>query len=126
MVEVARDHGTAAHLVPDEQHLEAAWLKDVSSVGISAGASAPEILVDGLVARLAELGFDQVELQRGEHTDHRQTARPGREPLAGDSGDGMQRTGDRFTAETAGFGNDLSTLPNFPAEIRAPTGTLPR
>lgn len=65
MVEVARDHGAAAHLVPDEQHLEAAWLKDVSSVGISAGASAPEILVDGLVARLAELGFDQVELQRG-------------------------------------------------------------
>ena len=65
MVEVARDHGAAAHLVPDEQHLEAAWLKDVSSVGISAGASAPEILVDGLVARLAELGFDQVEFQRG-------------------------------------------------------------
>jgi 2-oxoglutarate ferredoxin oxidoreductase subunit alpha len=46
--------------------------------------------------------------------------------FAGDSGDGMQRTGDRFTAETAGFGNDLSTLSNFPAEIRAPTGTLPR
>ena len=65
MVEVARDHGATAHLVPDEQHLEAAWLKDVSSIGISAGASAPETLVDGLVARLAELGFDQVELQRG-------------------------------------------------------------
>jgi 2-oxoglutarate ferredoxin oxidoreductase subunit alpha len=45
--------------------------------------------------------------------------------LAGDSGDGMQLTGGRFTAETATFGNDLSTLPNFPAEIRAPTGTLP-
>jgi len=45
--------------------------------------------------------------------------------LAGDSGDGMQLTGDRFTAETAGLGNDLSTLPDFPAEIRAPTGTLP-
>jgi 2-oxoglutarate ferredoxin oxidoreductase subunit alpha len=45
--------------------------------------------------------------------------------FAGDSGDGMQLTGDRFTAETASFGNDLSTLPNFPAEIRAPTGTLP-
>ncbi len=44
--------------------------------------------------------------------------------FAGDSGDGMQLTGDRFTAETAGFGNDLSTLPNFPAEIRAPAGTL--
>ncbi|WP_063787501.1 2-oxoacid:acceptor oxidoreductase subunit alpha, partial [Streptomyces pactum] len=38
---------------------------------------------------------------------------------------GMQLTGDRFTSETASFGNDLSTLPNFPAEIRAPAGTLP-
>ncbi|MYT71597.1 MULTISPECIES: 2-oxoacid:acceptor oxidoreductase subunit alpha [unclassified Streptomyces] len=45
--------------------------------------------------------------------------------FAGDSGDGMQLAGDRFTAETASFGNDLSTLPDFPAEIRAPAGTLP-
>jgi 2-oxoglutarate ferredoxin oxidoreductase subunit alpha len=45
--------------------------------------------------------------------------------FAGDSGDGMQLAGDRFTQETATFGNDLSTLPNFPAEIRAPAGTLP-
>ncbi|MEJ7627991.1 MAG: 2-oxoacid:acceptor oxidoreductase subunit alpha [Nocardioidaceae bacterium] len=45
--------------------------------------------------------------------------------FAGDSGDGMQLTGDRFTQESAVFGNDLSTLPNFPAEIRAPAGTLP-
>ncbi|GAC1380908.1 MAG: 2-oxoacid:acceptor oxidoreductase subunit alpha [Marmoricola sp.] len=45
--------------------------------------------------------------------------------FAGDSGDGMQLTGDRFTAESAAFGNDLSTFPNFPAEIRAPQGTLP-
>jgi len=44
--------------------------------------------------------------------------------FAGDSGDGMQLTGERFTAETAGLGNDLSTLPDFPAEIRAPAGTL--
>ena len=44
--------------------------------------------------------------------------------FAGDSGDGMQLTGDRFTSETAAFGNDLSTLPNFPAEIRAPAGTV--
>src|ERR1043166_8121899 len=43
----------------------------------------------------------------------------------GDSGDGMQLTGDRFTQETAVFGNDLSTLPKFPAEIRAPAGTIP-
>ena len=44
--------------------------------------------------------------------------------IAGDSGDGMQLTGDRFTQETAIFGNDLATFPNFPAEIRAPAGTL--
>jgi 2-oxoglutarate ferredoxin oxidoreductase subunit alpha len=45
--------------------------------------------------------------------------------FAGDSGDGMQLTGDRFTSETAAFGNDLSTLPDFPAEIRAPAGSIP-
>jgi 2-oxoglutarate ferredoxin oxidoreductase subunit alpha len=45
--------------------------------------------------------------------------------FAGDSGDGMQLTGDRFTSETAVFGNDLVTLPDFPAEIRAPAGSLP-
>ena len=44
--------------------------------------------------------------------------------FAGDSGDGMQLTGDRFTSASALFGNDLSTLPEFPAEIRAPAGTL--
>src|ERR1700678_3722108 len=44
--------------------------------------------------------------------------------FAGDSGDGMQLTGERFTNSTALFGNDLSTLPDFPAEIRAPAGTL--
>ncbi len=44
--------------------------------------------------------------------------------FAGDSGDGMQLTGDRFTAEQAVAGNDLSTFPDFPAEIRAPAGTL--
>src|SRR6478736_3767923 len=44
--------------------------------------------------------------------------------FAGDSGDGMQLTGDRFTSDTAQLGNDFSTLPNFPAEIRAPAGTV--
>ena len=44
--------------------------------------------------------------------------------FAGDSGDGMQLTGDRFTSATAVLGNDLATLPDFPAEIRAPRGTL--
>lgn len=45
--------------------------------------------------------------------------------FAGDSGDGMQLAGDRFTAVTAQVGNDLATLPDFPAEIRAPAGSLP-
>ncbi len=44
--------------------------------------------------------------------------------FAGDSGDGMQLTGDRFTSVSAWMGNDLATLPEFPAEIRAPAGTL--
>ena len=45
--------------------------------------------------------------------------------FAGDSGDGMQLTGERFTSATAFFGNDLATLPDYPAEIRAPAGTIP-
>ena len=44
--------------------------------------------------------------------------------FAGDSGDGMQLTGDRFTSVSASFGNDLATMPDFPAEIRAPAGTI--
>ena len=44
--------------------------------------------------------------------------------FCGDSGDGMQLTGDRFTSATAAFGNDLATLPDYPAEIRAPAGSL--
>jgi 2-oxoglutarate/2-oxoacid ferredoxin oxidoreductase subunit alpha len=45
--------------------------------------------------------------------------------FAGDSGDGMQLAGTQFTKATALFGNDISTLPDFPAEIRAPRGSLP-
>src|SRR5437016_9094888 len=44
--------------------------------------------------------------------------------FAGDSGDGMQLTGEQFTTEAAWAGNDIATLPSFPAEIRAPAGTL--
>jgi len=44
--------------------------------------------------------------------------------FAGDSGDGMQLTGTQFTNTSAVFGNDISTMPDFPAEIRAPAGTL--
>lgn len=46
--------------------------------------------------------------------------------FAGDSGDGMQFTGSQFTNNTALLGIDLATFPHFPAEIRAPIGTLPR
>jgi 2-oxoglutarate ferredoxin oxidoreductase subunit alpha len=70
------------------------------------GSTPPSAAPGGLVKSVVEL--DRVVIR-----------------LAGDSGDGMQLTGNRFTSETASFGNDLSTLPNFPAEIRAPTGTLP-
>ena len=45
--------------------------------------------------------------------------------FAGDSGDGMQLTGGQFTTNTALLGSDLATFPDFPAEIRAPIGTLP-
>jgi 2-oxoglutarate ferredoxin oxidoreductase subunit alpha len=45
--------------------------------------------------------------------------------FAGDSGDGMQLTGTQFTRTAAVFGNDISTLPDYPAEIRAPAGSLP-
>ena len=45
--------------------------------------------------------------------------------FAGDSGDGMQLTGSQFTSTAEAVGNDLATLPDFPAEIRAPAGTLP-
>ncbi|HEV2069873.1 MAG TPA: hypothetical protein VGR26_08775, partial [Acidimicrobiales bacterium] len=44
--------------------------------------------------------------------------------FAGDSGDGMQLTGDRFSVSSAIFGNDLVTVPDYPAEIRAPAGSL--
>src|SRR4029453_15154170 len=47
-------------------------------------------------------------------------------PISGDSGDGMQLAGSRFTDATAEHGNDFATLPSFPAEIRAPAGTLAR
>src|SRR6266581_75031 len=45
--------------------------------------------------------------------------------FAGDSGDGMQITGSQFTTTAALYGNDLATFPDYPAEIRAPAGTLP-
>jgi 4-hydroxy-3-methylbut-2-en-1-yl diphosphate reductase len=63
MVEVARKAGTPAHLVPDVTALDPAWVSDADVVGVSSGASAPEVLVDRLLERLAELGFEHVELK---------------------------------------------------------------
>lgn len=64
MVEVAARTGIPAHLVPDVTELDESWLAGARAVGLSAGASAPEFLVDQVVERLAELGFDQLELIR--------------------------------------------------------------
>ena len=61
----------------------------------------------------------------GSHAGSRQKLEKVVIRFAGDSGDGMQLTGDRFTSEAALLGNDLATQPNYPAEIRAPAGTLP-
>jgi 4-hydroxy-3-methylbut-2-enyl diphosphate reductase len=64
MVEVAQDAGTAARLLPDPADLDERWLAGARSVGVSAGASAPGALVNQLLARLAELGYDTVEVER--------------------------------------------------------------
>jgi 4-hydroxy-3-methylbut-2-enyl diphosphate reductase len=61
LVEVARGAGTPAYLVPDETHLDPGWLDGAETVGVSSGASAPEVLVDRLLVRLAGLGYEQVE-----------------------------------------------------------------
>jgi 4-hydroxy-3-methylbut-2-en-1-yl diphosphate reductase len=61
MVEVAQKAGTPAHLVPDESALDESWLSEAETVGVSSGASAPEVLVDALLERLARLGYEDVE-----------------------------------------------------------------
>ncbi|MBO3741343.1 4-hydroxy-3-methylbut-2-enyl diphosphate reductase [Actinoplanes sp. NEAU-H7] len=60
MVDVARETGTRAHLVPDAADFDETWLKDVWTVGVSSGASVPEILVERLIDRLARLGYDDI------------------------------------------------------------------
>jgi 4-hydroxy-3-methylbut-2-en-1-yl diphosphate reductase len=67
LVEVARDRGTDAYLIDDETDLDPAWLDGHETVGLTAGASSPDILVDRVVGRLAELGFgerEEVEITR--------------------------------------------------------------
>jgi 4-hydroxy-3-methylbut-2-en-1-yl diphosphate reductase len=67
LVEVARDRGADAHLIDDETDLDPAWLESHETVGLTAGASSPELLVDRVFDRLAELGFTEraeVEIAR--------------------------------------------------------------
>ena len=67
LVEVARSRGAEAHLIDDERDLDPAWLEGHETVGLTAGASSPEVLVDRVLERLAELGFDgreDVEIAR--------------------------------------------------------------
>jgi 4-hydroxy-3-methylbut-2-enyl diphosphate reductase len=61
MVEVAKKAGTPAYLVPDSSQLDPAWLEGAETIGVSSGASAPEVLVDALLDRLKALGYDTVE-----------------------------------------------------------------
>ena len=67
LVEVAHSVGAEAHLIDDEDDLESAWLEGHETVGLTAGASSPDLLVDRVFARLAELGFterEEVEIAR--------------------------------------------------------------
>lgn len=67
LVEVAQDRGAEAHLIDDETDLDPAWLEGHETVGLTAGASSPDLLVDRVVGRLAELGFgerEEVEITR--------------------------------------------------------------
>jgi len=67
LVEVARSRGAEAHLIDDERDLDAGWLDDHEVVGLTAGASSPDVLVTRVADRLAELGYDEreeVELTR--------------------------------------------------------------
>jgi 4-hydroxy-3-methylbut-2-en-1-yl diphosphate reductase len=61
LVEVARDSGAAAYLVDDGSGIDTAWLDGAVTVGVTSGASVPDDLVDGVLARLADLGFGAVE-----------------------------------------------------------------
>ena len=61
LVEVARSRGADAYLIDDETDLQPAWLEGHETVGLTAGASSPEVLVDRVIARLAEFGFDERE-----------------------------------------------------------------
>ncbi len=114
-----RVSGESTHVAPNKDGL--------SFVGVAL------VTLRGLTSNRAGCQVGQTVIHEIEGTDVTDTASvsSGATSLdhiiirfAGDSGDGMQLTGDRFTSASAMFGNDLATLPDFPAEIRAPAGTL--
>ncbi len=71
LVEVAREHGAASHLIDNQSQVQEAWLEGVETVGITSGASAPEELVEALVALFRERGADEVSELRTVHEDVR-------------------------------------------------------
>ena len=74
--DVARERGTAAHLIDDEHAIEEAWLADVEVIGLSGGASAPESCVRDVLAWLAALGYDEVRTVKAAE-ENQQFALPG-------------------------------------------------
>jgi 4-hydroxy-3-methylbut-2-enyl diphosphate reductase len=71
LVEVTRELGVPAHLIDDERDIEPGWLDGVETVGITSGASAPEALVDRVIAHFREMGVDHVEAQHADPEDVR-------------------------------------------------------
>ena len=71
LVEVAREHGAASHLIDNHTQVEEEWLEGVETVGITSGASAPEELVESLVGFFRERGADDVSELRTVHEDVR-------------------------------------------------------
>jgi 4-hydroxy-3-methylbut-2-enyl diphosphate reductase len=67
--ELAEKQGASAYLVDGPEHIDAAWLQGKTRIGVTAGASAPEVLVQGVVARLRELGGAEVRELHGEPED---------------------------------------------------------
>jgi 4-hydroxy-3-methylbut-2-enyl diphosphate reductase len=61
LVEVGENAGLRGHLIDDESRIEPGWLEDVNAIAITAGASAPEVLVQRVIARLSQLGFANVQ-----------------------------------------------------------------
>jgi 4-hydroxy-3-methylbut-2-enyl diphosphate reductase len=71
LVEVAREHGAASHLIDNHSEVEERWLEGVETVGITSGASAPEELVESLVELFRERGAEEVSELRTVHEDVR-------------------------------------------------------